>query len=117
MNSAEQKQPLQDALAVEPPRTKLAIAAEAFQKRSLEMRQDWHRFPWTRGPEMEPCLIGPAYLGNVAIGVTADGMYTFESHSGVWEDVHPAYPEFLVDAVIEARAGKVLPLPRRKTRE
>ncbi len=80
------------------------------------MRQDWYRFPWTCGPETEPCLIGPPYLGNVIIGVTADGMYTFESHSGIWEDVHPAYPEFLVDAVIEACAGKVFPLPRRNAR-
>jgi hypothetical protein len=117
MNSIEQNKAQQGAAVVRPPRTRLAIAADHFRRRQLEMRQDWHRFPWTRGPEMEPCLIGPAYLGNVIIGVAADGMYTFESHSGVWEDVHPAYPEFLVDAVIEARAGKAFPLPRRKARE
>ncbi|MFE6304096.1 hypothetical protein [Nocardiopsis sp. NPDC057823] len=97
-------------------RKALSIAAEAFAARSLVMRHDWYRFPWTLGPEIEPCLIGPAYLGNVVVGVTEAGMYTFESQPGVWEDVHPHYPDFLVDAVIEARAGKPFPLPRRGNR-
>ncbi|MDE3724952.1 hypothetical protein PWG71_26505 [Nocardiopsis sp. N85] len=65
---------------------------------------------------MAPCLIGPEHLGNAVIGVTADGTYTFESRPGVREDLHPAYPESLVDTVIEARAGRLLPLPARSGR-
>jgi len=88
-------------------------ARDAFMtQRGLAFTVEWRRFPWTRGADVERALVGPAYLGNVAVGLR-DGVWSWEDPRGGFRVVPRDDLAGLVEQVIETRAGFVPPLPRR----
>lgn len=89
-------------------------ARDAFiTQRGLVCTIEWRRFPWTRGADVERALIGPAYLGNVAIGLKDGWSWGYQDRHGKWRYVHRGRLGLLVESVIEDRAGFRPPLPRR----
>ncbi|MCP3013515.1 hypothetical protein NGM33_09225 [Nocardiopsis dassonvillei] len=88
-------------------------ARDAFMtQRGLAFTCEWRRFPWTKGADVERALVGPAYLGNVCIGLR-DGVWSWEDPRGGYRVVPRDDLTGLVEQVIETRAGFVPPLPRR----
>ncbi len=60
-----------------------AAAIAAFQnQRGLTFTVEWRRFPWTHGPDVERALVGPSYLGNVAIGLKDDFSWSYQDRYG-----------------------------------
>lgn len=91
-----------------------AAAIAAFQKqRGLAFTVEWRRFPWTHGPDVERALVGPSYLGNVAIGLKDDFSWSYQDRYGTWKYVQRDRLDLLVDSVVEDRAGFQPPLPNR----
>ncbi|MEU0238975.1 hypothetical protein ABZ234_14915 [Nocardiopsis sp. NPDC006198] len=94
-----------------------ARAAEAFMDlRGLAFTVEWRRFPWTPGTEVDRALVGPAYLGNVSIGLKNGFSWGYQDRDGTWRYVHRDRLHLLVDSVVEHRAGHAPPLPRRSDR-
>ncbi|OLT29279.1 hypothetical protein BJF83_12435 [Nocardiopsis sp. CNR-923] len=91
-------------------------AREAFMvRRGLAFTLEWRRFPWTRGWDVDRALIGPSYLGDVALGLKDGWSWGWQDRDGTWRHVRRERLEILVEQVIETRAGFVPPLPRRST--
>lgn len=91
-----------------------AAAVTAFQsQRGLAFTVEWRRFPWTHGPDVERALVGPSYLGNVAIGLKNDFSWSYQDRYGTWKYVQRDRLDLLVDSVVEDRAGFQPPLPNR----
>ena len=94
-----------------------AKAAEAFrEQRGLVFTIEWRRFPWTRRPDVDRALVGPAYLGNVSIGLKDGYTWGYQDREGTWRYVNRDRLDLLVDSVVEDRAGHSPPLPRRSGR-
>ncbi|MFD6950011.1 hypothetical protein A6A08_08410 [Nocardiopsis sp. TSRI0078] len=92
-------------------------ARDAFlSQRGLAFTIEWRRFPWCYGVDVDRALVGPAYLGNVSIGLKDGWTWGWQHPDGSWKYVQRDRIDLLVDAVIESRAGYVPPLPRRKDR-
>ncbi|WP_017568756.1 hypothetical protein [Nocardiopsis halotolerans] len=91
-----------------------AAAIAAFEnQRGLIFSIEWRRFPWSHGPEVERALVGPSYLGNVAIGLKDGWSWSYQDQSGRWKYVQRDRLDILVEAVIWDRAGFKPPLPSR----
>nr|WP_223830378.1 hypothetical protein [Nocardiopsis quinghaiensis] len=89
-------------------------AVAAFEgQRGLAFTVEWRRFPWTYGLEVERALVGPSYLGNVAIGLKDGFSWAYEDQHGEWKYVQRDRLDILVEAVIRDRAGFQPPLPSR----
>ncbi|WP_262391347.1 hypothetical protein [Nocardiopsis sp. CNR-923] len=84
-------------------------------RRGLAFTLEWRRFPWTRGWDVDRALIGPSYLGDVALGLKDGWSWGWQDRDGTWRHVRRERLEILVEQVIETRAGFVPPLPRRST--
>lgn len=92
-------------------------ARDAFlSQRGLAFTLEWRRFPWTWGADVDRALIGPAYLGNVSIGLKDGWTWGWQGRRGTWKYVQRDRLDLLLDQVIETRAGYVPPLPRRRDR-
>ncbi|KOX23610.1 hypothetical protein [Nocardiopsis sp. NRRL B-16309] len=92
-------------------------ARDAFlSSRGLVFTCEWRRFPWTFGADVEPALIGPSYLGHVAIGLKDGWRWGYQDRDGRWRYVQRDRLDVLVESVIEDRAGFTPPLPRRSQR-
>lgn len=91
-----------------------AQAQDAFDRlRGLAFTIEWRRFPWTYGVDVDLALIGPAYLGHVALGLKDGWSWGYQNRRGAWRYVQRDRVEFLVEAVIHDRAGYRPPLPNR----
>ncbi|GHC77214.1 hypothetical protein GCM10007079_14220 [Nocardiopsis terrae] len=92
-----------------------AEVLQAFREmRGLTFTVEWRRFPWTRGADLERALVGPAYLGNVALGLKDRSHWAYQSRDGrTWRYIPRAQVRRLVHEVVEEFAGFVPPLPRR----
>lgn len=92
-------------------------AREAFlSQRGLVFTLEWRRFPWTYGADVDCALVGPAYLGNVALGLQGNH-WGYQSRDGrTWRYVRRDQLSLLVAQVVEEFAGFVPPLPRRGER-
>lgn len=89
-------------------------AREVFlTQRGLVFTCEWSRFPWTYGADVDRALIGPAYLGNVAVGLRDGLVWSWEDPRGGYRVVPRDDLAGLVEQVIETRAGYIPPLPRR----
>ncbi|NYH54972.1 hypothetical protein HNR06_004561 [Nocardiopsis arvandica] len=65
-----------------------AAAITAFEdQRGLSFAVEWRRFPWTYGPDVERALVGPSYLGNVAIGLKDGFSSGYQDRHGRWKYV------------------------------
>ncbi|MEV2276775.1 hypothetical protein AB0I72_14455 [Nocardiopsis sp. NPDC049922] len=92
-------------------------ARDAFlASRGLAFTLEWRRFPWTWGADVDRALIGPGYMGNVALGLKDGWSWGWQDRYGAWCYVQRDRLGILVDRVIETRAGFVPPLPRRRER-
>ncbi|MEU3308757.1 hypothetical protein [Nocardiopsis sp. NPDC006832] len=92
-----------------------AEALHAFREmRGLTFTVEWRRFPWTHGPDLERALVGPAYLGNVALGLKDHSHWGYQSRDGrTWRYIPRTQIRRLVHEVVEEFAGFAPPLPRR----
>ncbi|WP_159942834.1 MULTISPECIES: hypothetical protein [unclassified Nocardiopsis] len=91
-----------------------SAAIAAFQnQRGLTFTVEWRRFPWTQGPDVERALVGPSYLGDVAIGLKDNWSWSYQDQHGTWKFVRRDRLELLIEAVIQDRAGSRPPLPSR----
>ena len=60
-----------------------ADARRAFRDlRGLDFTVEWHRFEWTHGADLDCALVGPAYLGNMRIGLKNGSHWTYWSRDG-----------------------------------
>lgn len=98
-------------------RSKLNAHAEArnafHDLRGLDFTIEWHRFEWTHGADLDCALVGPAYLGNVRIGLKDGACWAYRSRDGSSVRAVPREQLVkLVDDVCDEFAGYVSPLPR-----
>ncbi|MFI6578028.1 hypothetical protein ACIBFB_19740 [Nocardiopsis sp. NPDC050513] len=92
-------------------------ARDAFlSSRGLAFTLEWRRFPWTRGADVDRALVGPGYVGDVALGLKDGWTWGWQDRAGTWRYVQRDRIDVLVDRVIGTRAGFVPPLPRRRGR-
>ncbi|MFD3683592.1 hypothetical protein ACFWTE_02070 [Nocardiopsis sp. NPDC058631] len=60
-------------------------AQEAFDRqRGLVFTIEWRRFSWTYGADADRALIGPAYLGHVAVGLKDGWSWGYQDRDGKW---------------------------------
>ncbi len=89
-------------------------ARDAFlTQRGLPFTIEWRRFPWTYGADVDRALVGPAYLGNVCVGLKEGWSWGYQDRDGTWKHVQRDRLDLLVESVVEDRAGFRPPLPRR----
>lgn len=93
-------------------------AADAFMTlRGLAFTVEWRRFPWTYGADVDKALVGPAYLGYVALGLKDGTHWGYQSRDGrTWRYVPRDHVAHLVREVVEEFAGFTPPIPRRRDR-
>lgn len=92
-------------------------AREAFlTTRGLAFTVEWRHFPWTYGMDVDRALVGPACLGDVAIGLKDGWSWGYQDRDGNWRYVQRDRLELLVEKVVEDRAGFHPELPRRRSR-
>lgn len=93
-----------------------AEARDAFMtQRGLAFTIEWRRFPWTYGADVDRALVGPQYLGNIALGLK-DQNWGYQGKDGRWKYVRSDRLDLLVSQVVEEFAGYRSPLPRRRAR-
>ena len=102
-----------NASAEAEPRDPFTEAKGAFLAlRGLTFTVEWRRFPWTRGTALDRALVGPAYLGNVALGLKQATHWAYQSRDGgTWRYVPRTQVWRLVNEVCDEFAGFVPPLP------
>ncbi|MCK9870166.1 hypothetical protein MRI28_11030 [Nocardiopsis dassonvillei] len=90
-------------------------ARDAFMTlRGLAFTCEWRRFPWTYGADVDKALVGPQYLGHVALGLKDGTHWGYQSRDGrQWRYVRRDRLDLLVNAVVDEFAGFTPPLPRR----